>query len=247
MVLPDTDLERATSPAISGRRLVRGVDGFTLIELLIVVVLIGITSAMFAVTFGATITRSSEVSSQNILQTEVRASLNSLVEDLRDASYGDSTFPITAYSNASISFYSPDRLAPNKLRKVRYFLDSDGKLKRQITLSTNSNGPPWTWPGSDSSPQTIVASIKAPAIPAQPGSPTSAWAAGQVFKYCAQNPLDLRPLADSDAPDPITWECTVPGTVTNIKTIVMRVAVSAVSTSKLYTYGAVATLRWNAS
>lgn len=240
-------------------RLVHGERGFTLIELLVVVVLIGITSAMFATTFGTVVNRSSAVSDQNILQTEVRASLNSVVEDIRSATLGDSTFPILAsYADSSITFYSPDRLSPSKMRKVRYFLQgsncgvSECALMRQVTYSTNSMptcSPTcvWTWPGTDPAPQVMVASIQAPAAAAQAGAPQSGWNAGQIFKYCAQNPLDLRPLEESSYPDPITWSCTSPGSAVNIKTIVIRAAISATPRSTKYNYGAVATLRWNAS
>jgi prepilin-type N-terminal cleavage/methylation domain-containing protein len=240
-------------------RFVRSERGFTLIELLVVVVLIGITSAMFAVTFGTVVNRSSAVSDQSILQTEVRASLNSAVEDIRSATLGDSTFPITApYTNSSITFYSPDRLSPDKMRKIRYFLQgsncsvSECSLMRQITYSTNSMpicSPTcaWTWPGTDPAAQVVVKSIRAPVVAPQAGAPQSGWEAGQIFKYCAQNPLDLRPLEESTYPDPITWTCTSPGTVSNIKTIVIRAAISATPISTKYNYGAVATLRWNAS
>lgn len=240
-------------------RLVRSERGFTLVELLMVVVLIGITSAMFATTFGTTISRSSEVSDQNVLQTEVRAALNSVVDDIRSATLGDSTFPILAgYGDSTITFYSPDRLSPDKMRKVKYFLQgsncgvSECALMRQVTYSTNSMpvcSPTcaWTWPGTDSPAQVLVPSIQAPAVAPQAGAPQSGWSAGQIFKYCAQNPLDLRPLEESTYPDPITWTCTSPGTAANIKTIVFRAAISANPRSTKYNYGAVATLRWNAS
>ncbi len=216
-----------------------------MLELMLVTALIGITSAMFATTFGAVVNRSNEVSDQNILQTEVRAALNTVVEDLRSSSYGDATPPIISGTNSSVSFFSPDRLAPNKLRRVKYFLQGS-LLKRQVTMSTNSNGPPWSGLETDSGPiQTVIAEVQAPAIAAQPGYPNSGWAAGQVFKYCAQNPRDMQPLEESSAPDPITWTCTPPGSLDNIKSIVVRAAISATAKSHRYNFGSVATLRWN--
>jgi len=212
-----------------------------------VVALIGITSGMFAVTFGTVVTRSSQVSDQNILQTEVRGSLNQLVSDLRDATTGNATPPIIAFLNNQVTFYSPDRLASGNLRKVDYWLDGT-VLKRRVTTVTSydTQGNPIN-PGDTGPVETIVAEVKAPVIAAQSGAPQSGWVAGQIFKYCAQNPLDLKPLDESASPDPITWTCTNPGTVANIKTIVVRAAVSATPRSTVYTYGAVATLRWNAS
>jgi type II secretory pathway pseudopilin PulG len=221
-------------------------SGFTVIELALVITLLGITSAMFSVVYGTTIKRSSDISKQSILQTEMRAALNGMVEDLRSSTTGDSvTHPIIAATNNSITFYSPDRLAPNKMRRVKYWL-AGAEIKRQVTMSTNSAGPPWTGIATDTGPiRTVVSSIYAPEIPAQPDAPQSGWASGQIFKYCAENPIDLKPLEASEDPDPITWSCTSPGAdLTNIKTIVIRAAFSATLTSTRYTYGAVSTLRW---
>lgn len=222
-------------------------EGFTLIETMVVVVLLGITSAMFATVFGTTVTRSSEVSDQNVLQTEVRASLNNVVEDLRSATRGDSTTPILDNTNSSITFYSPDRIAPNNLRKVKYWWDGTA-LKRQMTMVTSydPNGAPID-PGDTGPVATIVPSVAAPPIPNQGDAPNSGWQSGQVFKYCGQNPNDMAPLEESEAPDPITWTCTAPTNKANIKTIIVRATVSANPRSSRYTYGAVATLRWNAS
>jgi prepilin-type N-terminal cleavage/methylation domain-containing protein len=224
--------------------------GFTLIELLIVVSLLGITSAMFAVTYGATVTRNAEVSGQNILQTEVRSSLNQFVSDLRDATYGDSTVPIIAFSANSITFYSPDRNKPYRIRRVKYWLVGSA-LKRQATLSTGFNSTTLKWDGlgaDTGTVQTIIASVQAPPISATAGYPLSGWASNQIFKYCTQSPRDMAPLAISTSKDPITWNCSDPGTnASNIKSIVARVVVSANARSAKYTYGAVATLRWNAS
>jgi len=226
-------------------------EGFTLIEMMLVVALLGITSAMFATTFSITVNRSSEVSDQNILQTEVRGSLNTLVEDLRSATREDSTTPIIDKTNSSVTFYSPGRTTLNGLRRVVYWWDG-AALKRRVTLVTSyvtsydGNDSPVD-PGDTGPVETIVPEVAAPVIPAQGDAPNSGWAAGQIFKYCGQNPNDMAPLEESEAPDPITWTCTAPTNLANIKTIIVRVTVSANPRSKRYTYGAAATMRWNAS
>jgi prepilin-type N-terminal cleavage/methylation domain-containing protein len=229
-------------------------SGFTLIEMVIVVALLGILSAAFSVALEASVTRSSAVSDQNVLQTEVRAWLNTMVEDFRSATKGDDSnavppwtgSPIIVATNSKITFYSPDRLAPDKMRRISYWLDGS-TLKRQVAMSTNSDGPPWT--GIDDAHDTgtiesVVTNVQAPPIAAQPGAPNSAWASGQIFKYCGQNPSDMEALAESTAPDPITWTCT-PVSADQARTIVVRLAVTPSPRSSTYTYGAVATLRWN--
>lgn len=221
--------------------------GFTLIEMMVVVALMGITMAMFAVTYSTTINRSSQVQAQNIMQTEIRASLDQMVSDLRDATTGGTTPPIIAADQNSISFYSPDRMTANvlhNLRKIRYWFDGN-VLWRQVTAVTtqDAQGNPID-PGNTGAIERI-ATIQAPLT----GDPNDGgWFAGQIFKYCVQSPPDMTvDLHNETSPELITWSCQAPTTNDQIKTIVVRAVVSAVSRAEKFNYGSVATLRWNAS
>jgi len=212
--------------------------GFTLIELLVVVVLIGITSAMFEATFSAVVNRSSQVQAQNIDQTEARAALNQLVSDVRNASPGDATnLPFASMPTATqMIFYSPDRLTPFHMRRVKWWVNGT-TLMRQVTTSTNTNGPPWTGITADTGPiSTLLSSIQ---------NPTSI----PVFKYCTQTPRDmaLDTTNSPTSPLPITWACSTPSAVANVKTVIVNAGIAANPSSPDYYYGAVATLRWNAS
>jgi len=234
----------AGSSAIRRRLAALGSEGgFTLIELLVVVVLIGITSTMFETTFGTVVNSSSQVQSQNILQTEVRASLNQLVADLRYATYGDTTTPVDASFGANyLTFYSPDHQTPSHMRKIRYWIDGT-TLKRQEIKSTNTDGPPWNRNGTDlksitlptvSDPVTILfGSIRNPLT---------------IFRYCVQAPPDMKiDINNPTSPELITWSCTETTSAAAVKTVIVRTVVSTLTSSVQYNYGAVATIRWNAS
>jgi len=247
----------SSRPSARRRRLdngsISGEDGFTLIELLIVIVLVGITTAMFSTTFGSVMNRSSVVQSQNIIQTEVRASLNQMVADLRSANSGNANFPVISATDSSITFYSPDRLKPDSvndvvgMRRVKYWLDGTA-LKRQVTTSTGYNAATSKWIGldADTGPiQTVVAAVKLPATDDTTGA---GWRQGQVFKYCVQAPPDMRiDPSNSTSAELITWSCDPATVVPKIKTVIVRVVMSANSRSSEYNFGAVATLRWNVS
>jgi len=240
-----SSLLSARRPA-QGERPIRDESGFTLIELLVVIVLLGITTAMFSTTFGTVLSRNSVVQSQNIMQTEVRYAVNQLVSDLRNANPANSYFPIISADANSISFYTPDRLSDNRMLRIKYWLDGT-TLKRQVTKSTgfDTTTSKWTGIDSDTGPiQTVVASVRAPSVG---DTSQGGWSNGRIFKYCKKAPPDMKvDASNSTSAEPITWNCDFVTTVTQIKTVVVRIVVSANSSSSQYNYGAVATVRWNA-
>ncbi len=238
----------ALSPPGGGRwkrwiHIAQNERGFTLLELVVVTGLLGITSAMFAMTMSTTVRRSSQVQAQNITQTEVRAELNQLVAGLRNATTGGKTPPILVKDAGTIAFYSPDRMLPSHLRRIRYWLNGQ-RLQRQITMVTSydANGNPID-PG-DTGPIESVAIVQAPATG---DIDNGGWAQGQIFKYCVQSPPNMAiDPSNATSPELITWSCETPTSAATVKTIVMRAVVSPVGSSEKFNYGAVATVRWNA-
>jgi prepilin-type N-terminal cleavage/methylation domain-containing protein len=124
--------------------LLRREDGFSLIEMLTALVVVGILMAAFSSIVSAMVTHSTEITSESVTQTQARAGIDELARDLRQAYAGDGTSGIEAFTSSSITFDSPDRATPFHLRRIAYRLSS-GVLQRQLTTSTNTNGPPWTW------------------------------------------------------------------------------------------------------
>ena len=145
---------------------------------------------------------------------------------------------IISTSPTSIEFYSPSRTTPVFIRDIKYYI-SGNSLMRQETDSTNTNGPPWTF-AAVGPVQKLFGSIQ---------NPTA------VFQYCITEPtsatadmrVDTSTTASSDK-NLITWLCTAATTADTVKTVVIRVQISAPSaTGVTYTYGSVATLRFNAA
>ena len=121
--------------------------GTTLIELLaaMFILVVGVMVAWSAI-MTSTVKSSGRAQQLADLQTEVRAAVNTLAADLRQADCAtDTSQPVTTATSTQITFYSPDRLTPYHLRQVSYQL-SAGTLQRAIAVSTNTDGPPWTIP-----------------------------------------------------------------------------------------------------
>jgi type II secretory pathway component PulJ len=124
----------------------RGQDGFTLSEMLAAFALIGAMFAMFAAVVSSTIKHDGEVREQTTLQTEVRAAIDMLAGELRQANTGDDTIaPLESISATQITFLTPDRSEPFHMRRISWRL-AGGKLERAFATSTDTDGAPWTIP-----------------------------------------------------------------------------------------------------
>ena len=110
------------------------------------------------VVLASTVRDSGEVREDAVLQGEVRAAVDRLAQDLRQAYTGDTTSPIETMTGTQLTFLSPDRGTPLHDRRIAYRLSS-GTLERASATSTNTNGPPWTIPALGSY-QPAVASVR---------------------------------------------------------------------------------------
>jgi prepilin-type N-terminal cleavage/methylation domain-containing protein len=119
--------------------------GFTLPEMLITMVLLAIVIAFFGQMLITSSKTSNRIQEQAMLQAEVRAALDRLTTDLRQATTATSTSPVSVVSGTAFTFDTPDRSTPFHLRRISYRL-VNGTLERSTTLTTDTDGTPWVWP-----------------------------------------------------------------------------------------------------
>ncbi len=119
--------------------------GFTLVELLVATAILPIVLMALVLMLTTTIHFSDEAASENTLQTQTRAAIDRLTQDIRAAYYGGGTAPIEAMTATTVTFDSPDRSTPFHLRRISYRLQA-GVLQRAYATSSNTDGPPWTFP-----------------------------------------------------------------------------------------------------
>ena len=121
--------------------------GFTVPELLVTMVLMAIVLGAFGQMLITSSRTSNRVEEQATLQSEVRASIDRLTSDFREATTAGATAPVESVSATAFTFDAPDRATPYHLRRISYRL-VNGRLDRSATLSTDTDGYPWVWPAT---------------------------------------------------------------------------------------------------
>jgi prepilin-type N-terminal cleavage/methylation domain-containing protein len=140
--------------------------GFTLIEMLVTMFIVGIVFAAFGLVISTTVRHAALITNEGVAQHQIRTALDQLTEDLREATVSStsdaSPFVTTGtptpgvMSSTSLTFYAPDSTysaadqTDYHLREISYQL-SGGNFQRTSTVSSNTNGPPWTIPSLGSS------------------------------------------------------------------------------------------------
>jgi prepilin-type N-terminal cleavage/methylation domain-containing protein len=180
--------------------------GFTLIELMSSMIVLGVLFAAFATVMGSTIRTGSEVESNSVLQTQVRAAVDTLAADLRQAYSGNDTVaPIESMSGTAIQFTSPDKQQPFHLRRIGYQLAS-GSFDRRFATSTNTSGYPWTFPALSSWVQQVPNVV-----------------AGTVFTYLKSDGTTATLAKDVDS---VTISLTVATITTTTRTYTYKTSVT---------------------
>lgn len=126
----------------------RSERGFTLTEMLTAMTVFGILIASYAGLLSSTVRQGTQIEEQSTLQQEARSAISVLGQDLRQAYDGDDdtlTSPIESVSPTQITFLSPDRAQPFRLRRISYRLNG-GQLERALATSSDTDGYPWSLP-----------------------------------------------------------------------------------------------------
>lgn len=129
------------------RRLARRLGsnaGFSLTEMLVVLVFLGVISAAFSMLFSSTIRHQDEIEEQSVTQGELRAGVDRMMSEAREAYVGTGVSAIEAVSSSQFTFTFPDKASPFHLVRVSYRVAA-GQLQRAFEASTNTGGPPWTF------------------------------------------------------------------------------------------------------
>lgn len=129
----------------------RDEGGFTLVEMLVTLVVLSILVTLFSLVFQTTITRSATLTEHASLESEGRATVDTIANELRQAGCNGTTAPVVAASGSTLTFYTPDRDTPYHLREVSYSLSGTNLTEKQVT-STNAGGAPWTIPSIAAAP-----------------------------------------------------------------------------------------------
>lgn len=123
----------------------RDEGGFTLPELLVCMVLLAIVLTAFGSMLITSSKTSNRVEEQALLQTEVRASIERLTTDFREATNTHSTSAVVSVGPATLTFDAPDRATPFHIRRISYRI-VNGNLQRSMATSTDTDGWPWVFP-----------------------------------------------------------------------------------------------------
>jgi Tfp pilus assembly protein PilW len=127
--------------------MMRDEHGFTAVELVVAMTMLLIVLVAFGQMLITSSKTSNRVEEQAALQTEVRASVDRLTTDFRQATTTGAPSPVESVSSTAFTFDSPDRGTPFHLRRIAYRV-VNGRLERSTTVSTDTDGYPWVWPGT---------------------------------------------------------------------------------------------------
>lgn len=125
----------------------RNERGFTVPEMLVTMVLMAIVLGAFGQMLITSSKTSNRVEEQAALQSDVRAAIDQLTSDFREATTVGAGAAVESISDTTLTFDAPDRSTPFHLRRISYRL-LNGELDRSTTTSTNAGSAPWAWPAT---------------------------------------------------------------------------------------------------
>ncbi len=150
---------RGAAGAVDGRTRV-GEHGIGLIELVVAIALSAGVLTVAGGFFTSAWTHTANLEHEMIMQNDARTVLAQIDDELRQAYTGQAGLsPVASLSSTSITFYSPNRETPFRLRKITY-QHSGTTLTRSEVLS-NETAAPWTFPVAPT-PITVLSDVRPP-------------------------------------------------------------------------------------
>jgi type II secretory pathway pseudopilin PulG len=120
-------------------------DGLTLVEMMVSVAILMLVLVPTLMSLRSSERSTNDLRTATEVRAQVRFAMDTLVRDFRQAQTADSSLaPVVSVSGTTLTFYSPDRSTPFRLRKITYTING-ALLTRSVTVSTNSGAPPWTF------------------------------------------------------------------------------------------------------
>jgi type II secretory pathway pseudopilin PulG len=153
--------------------------GFTLVELSVTVALLMIVLVPILMSLRSSESSTGDIRKSTEARAQARAAIDLLTRDLRQAQTEDPTLmAVTEISASKITFHSPDKSTPYRLRKITYQL-SGSTLTRSVAVGTYT-GSSWTFPTAPAA--TVIENVK----------PGSTFAAKNRAGAATTAPADVR-------------------------------------------------------
>lgn len=143
-----TQAGRSVADATRRRGARQDEAGFTLVELLVAMSIFTVVMALTFTNLTRAMQRTSDLDAGNVAAGQSRAAFDQLTSDLRQAaSLSPGVATIESIGPTTLTFLSPDRSTPVRMRRISYRLNA-GTLERAMEVSTNDSAAPWVFPGA---------------------------------------------------------------------------------------------------
>jgi prepilin-type N-terminal cleavage/methylation domain-containing protein len=135
-------------------------SGFTLVELSVTVALLMLVLVPTLMSLSSSERSTGDLRKSTEARAQARHAVDAIARELRQAQTGDPALTaVTSISPTAITFHSPDKSTPFRLRRITYQITGTA-LTRSEAWSTNAGTPPWTF-GPATAPVAVIENVRA--------------------------------------------------------------------------------------